>query len=259
MSNTTREINRITTTIISISVKLIVYALIILLLYEAVTRGYAFGHEVFYAEAMEEKPGRDMTVSMKPDTSVSEAAKILTDKGVIKSEFAFIFQSKFYDYDTIYPGVYDLNTSMTSKEILQALNVKPEGWEDEEEAKDQTSANRMKTTDESGAQPASAKTANADAADGAAAQAADSGAAAQAADTGAAAQAADTGAAAQAAPASIGGENGGGEAGQAAPAAEGETADPQAGGAPQETHAPDFSEDEEEGGWIEDVSEGAGR
>lgn len=57
MSNTTREINRITTTIISISVKLIVYALIILLLYEAVIRGFAFGHSVFYAEAVEEAPG----------------------------------------------------------------------------------------------------------------------------------------------------------------------------------------------------------
>lgn len=49
---------------------------------------------------------------------------------LIKSEFAFIFQSKFYDYETIYPGTYTLNTSMTSKEILQQLNEKPETEED---------------------------------------------------------------------------------------------------------------------------------
>ena len=54
MSNATREINRITTAIIRISMKLIVYALIILLLYEAVIKGYAFGHQIFYAEAVEE-------------------------------------------------------------------------------------------------------------------------------------------------------------------------------------------------------------
>ena len=53
MSNATREINRITTAIIRISMKLIVYALIILLLYEAVIKGYAFGHQIFYAEAVE--------------------------------------------------------------------------------------------------------------------------------------------------------------------------------------------------------------
>ena len=131
MSNATREINRITTAIIRISMKLIVYALIILLLYEAVIKGYAFGHQIFYAEAMEEAPGHDMTVTIEPDTSVSEAAQMLADDGLINSEFAFIFQSMFYDYDAIYPGVYDLNTSMTSKEILQALNVKPETEETE--------------------------------------------------------------------------------------------------------------------------------
>ncbi len=240
MSNTTREINRITTTIISISVKLIVYALIVLLLYEAVTRGYAFGHEVFFAEAMEEKPGRDMSVTMRPDTSVSEAAKILTDKGVIKSEFAFIFQSKFYDYDTIYPGTYELNTSMTSKEILQALNVKPEGWEEEEKAKDQTSGNRMKTTDQSGAQPASAQPAKA-----------------AGGEAGAAAQAGGTAAPAAQAPAPA--SEGGGADGQPAAASADENADGQDTGEAQETYSAEYSEDDEEGGWIEDVTEGAGQ
>lgn len=126
MSNRTREINKITTTIIGISVKLMVYALIILLLYEAVARGYAFGHEIFFAEAVDEAPGQDMVVQIDSEESVSEAAEFLAHKGLIKSEFAFIFQSKFYDYETIYPGTYTLNTSMTSKEILQLLNEKPE-------------------------------------------------------------------------------------------------------------------------------------
>lgn len=126
MSNRTSDINKITTAIISISLRLILYVLIILLLYEAVVRGFAFGHSVFYAEAVEEAPGHDITVVMEEGESVSEAAKALADKGLIKSEAAFLFQSRFYDYDTIYPGTYALNTSMTSKEILQLLNEKPE-------------------------------------------------------------------------------------------------------------------------------------
>ena len=46
MSRTTREINRITTTIISMSVRLLFYALVFFLLYEGITRGYSLGHEV---------------------------------------------------------------------------------------------------------------------------------------------------------------------------------------------------------------------
>ncbi len=126
MSNRTREINKITMAIIRISVKLMVYALIILLLYEAVIRGYAFGHAVFFAEAVDAPPGKTVTVQMSGEESVSQAAKKLAGKGLIKSQFAFLFQSKFYDYDTIYPGSYELNTSMTSKEILQILNEDPQ-------------------------------------------------------------------------------------------------------------------------------------
>lgn len=121
MSNATREINRITSAIIRISVKLILLALIILLLYEAVTRGYAFGHQIFYAEAVDQPPGQDRTVLIEEGTDVADAASLLAKQGLIKSEFAFIFQSLFYDSTEIQPGEYTLNTSMTSKEILQEL------------------------------------------------------------------------------------------------------------------------------------------
>ena len=46
--------------------------------------------------------------------------------GLIRNELAVRIQKMFYDYE-IYPGTYTLNTSMTSKEILQVLNEKPEG------------------------------------------------------------------------------------------------------------------------------------
>lgn len=126
MSRRTREINRITTAIITISIKLMVLALLILLLYEAVVRGFAFGHEIFYAEAAEAAPGREITVEIKEGETVKEAAGNLKKKGLITNDFAFWFQSIFYDYQDIYPGIYTLNTSMTSKEILKELNAKPE-------------------------------------------------------------------------------------------------------------------------------------
>ena len=48
MSHITRDINKVTGTVIGISGKLILYALVILLLAEGITRGYAFGHSLFY-------------------------------------------------------------------------------------------------------------------------------------------------------------------------------------------------------------------
>lgn len=152
MGNTANDINRITTAIIRLSVKLILCALVLLALYEGAVRGFAFGHEIFYAEAAEAPPGRDMTVVIEEGTTVSQAAGELAEKGLIKNEFAFLFQSRFYEYNTVYPGTYELNTSMTSKEILQALNVKPQ----EEETQEEPAGARLKTSGDDKAQPAAA-------------------------------------------------------------------------------------------------------
>ena len=225
MSNRTREINKITTTIIGISVKLMVYALIILLLYEAVARGYAFGHEIFFAEAVDEAPGQDMVVQIDTKESVSDAAQFLAHKGLIKSEFAFIFQSKFYDYDTIYPGTYTLNTSMTSKEILQLLNEKPE------------TEDSAKPAHSGGAKAAEAKTSQGRTSEK---ENGDSGASGQETSPAAAAAAAETDGEipADAAPGARSGEN---------------ALDSREAQANEQTYE---GEDQEmEGGWIEDAAE----
>lgn len=125
MSRATKEINKITGTIISVSGKLIVYALVILLLYEGASKGFAFGHEIFDPTPVAAAPGIDKKITIAKDTTVSEAADLLLEKGLINNKFTFIIQSKFYDYE-INPGDYTLNTSMTSKEMLAQINEAPE-------------------------------------------------------------------------------------------------------------------------------------
>lgn len=78
--------------IIRISVKLMLLALLILVLYEAVIQGYAFGHAVFYAEAVEEAPGHDITVVVKDGEDVSQAADELEKRAL--SRIFMLFCSK---------------------------------------------------------------------------------------------------------------------------------------------------------------------
>lgn len=121
MSRTTREINRITTTIISMSIRLLFYALVFLLLYEGITRGYSIGHEIFSPTAVAEAPGKDMEITVKKGESVSAVAGELEKSGLIKNKLIFVIQAKFYDYE-VYPGTYTLNTSMTSKDMLKLID-----------------------------------------------------------------------------------------------------------------------------------------
>ena len=128
MGRITKEINKITGTIIGISGKLILYALVLLLLIEGMSKGYKFGHEVFYSTAMEAAPGTEKVVTIPEDQKPSETIAMLYDMGLIGSRYAARIQMRFYEYE-IYPGTYTLNTSMTSKDILQLLNEKPEETE----------------------------------------------------------------------------------------------------------------------------------
>ena len=120
MSHITRDINRVTGTVIGISGKLILYALVILLLAEGVTRGYAFGHSLFYESSVEQAPGRDIVVTVPDGQSDSDTIHELKKDGLIDNELAMRVQMKFYDYE-IHPGTYTLNTSMSSKKMLQIL------------------------------------------------------------------------------------------------------------------------------------------
>lgn len=130
MSQTTKEINRVTGTVISVSLKLIVFAVTILLLYEGVTRGYEFGYHVFCDTAAAEEPGVDMRVTIGEGEKIGDIAAALEKGGLIKNRYTFLIQCLFYEYgrsdNPVLPGTYLLNNSMTGKEIILEL----QGWSD---------------------------------------------------------------------------------------------------------------------------------
>lgn len=123
MSKRTNEINRITGTIISVSVKLIIYALVALLIYQGVIKGFSFGYEVFHTQAVAAAPGVDKVVTLKNDSSI-DTANILKKNGLITNEYIFMIQTQFYDFE-IHPGTYTLNTSMTSRDMLELFDEVP--------------------------------------------------------------------------------------------------------------------------------------
>ncbi|WP_026890568.1 endolytic transglycosylase MltG [Lacrimispora aerotolerans] len=134
MSRTTKEINKVTGAVIAISIRLILLALIVLLLYEGVTKGYEFGHDIFYASAMEAEPGQDKEIKVEKGTSIAGVAKLLKEKGLIANEYSLIIQAKFFNYKAN-PGSYTLNTSMTSRDILQMMNENTEEKESKDDSK----------------------------------------------------------------------------------------------------------------------------
>ncbi len=129
MGGKTNDINRATKAIIVISWKLILCALVILLVYESVSRGYEFGYGLFHDTAVDEEPGVDLRVTIGEDESIVNLAAAMEESGLAKNRYSFLIQCIFYEYgyqfmgygNPIQPGTYLLNTSMPAKEIIITL------------------------------------------------------------------------------------------------------------------------------------------
>lgn len=126
MSRVTKEINKISLAVISISGRIVFYVLAAALLITGAKKGYAFGHSIFYAPGMDKAPGIEKIVTLNGTESVTEVGKLLEDIGLIRDHNAFSIQAICYGYEVI-EGTWKLNTSLSSKEIIGLLDEVPEG------------------------------------------------------------------------------------------------------------------------------------
>ena len=128
MSRVTKEINKISLAVISISGKLIIYVLIAVAFVLGARKSYEFGHRIFFAPGMEAAPGTEVTVTIDEDDSVAQVGRILEDAGLIRDQAAFAIQALCYKYE-VQEGTFLLNTSYSSKEIINLLSEPAEGEE----------------------------------------------------------------------------------------------------------------------------------
>lgn len=129
--NATVEANKISMKIIRISMKVILAAVLIMILYKGTTTAYSYGYAIFNDVPMEESPGTDISVTIDKDTSAREIGNILESQGLVNNGFVFFLQTKMIEKGSeIKPGRYELNTSMTAEEMINVMASK-EDAEDE--------------------------------------------------------------------------------------------------------------------------------
>ena len=128
----TYQIRDLLTTILGTIIKILVIMWLVNFIYTKATEAYAFGYRVFTEEAVSPAPGRDISVAITEGKSAKSLAETLYEKGLVRDENLAYIQILCSEYkDTLEPGVYELNTSMTLEEMMYAMS--PSQWEDEED------------------------------------------------------------------------------------------------------------------------------
>lgn len=110
-------------TVITISYKMIILALIVMLVYYAGGAAFRFGVSIFNESSMDDPAmARTKTVTIPDEPSIKEVAKALDDAELVDGTLLFTIQAMLSNYSKYFVGgTFELNTGMTPTEIMATI------------------------------------------------------------------------------------------------------------------------------------------
>lgn len=154
-----KRVNAITGTVVRGAISLVFYAFVIVFVLKAARIGFQFGYDVFNGSPLTEEKGQVVTYTVEEGDSIRKIAADLEELGVIKNQYVMIVQKVFYNIN-YKPGTFELDSSMTSKEVLDWMTMishsiveeteAPEETTEEETTAEETSAAETATSGEGG-------------------------------------------------------------------------------------------------------------
>lgn len=110
-----------------IAVKVVVFGYLIMYIFRTAIAAYDYGYRVFTEPPLSYGEGRIISVYIEEDSSALDVGEMLQEKGLIRDGRLFMIQELLSEnHGKIQPGVYDLNTNMTSQEMLTVIAQEPE-------------------------------------------------------------------------------------------------------------------------------------
>ena len=127
------KLTQILSTILSAIIKIAIAIWIVNFIYTKAVAAYDFGYRIFTEAPISPAPGRDVVFSYTEGKSFKDIAKSLEEKGLVRDYKLAMVQMYVSVYkDTIEPGAYTLNTSMTTEEMMKAMSPSKNGSKEDE-------------------------------------------------------------------------------------------------------------------------------
>ena len=102
--------------------KIVLAIIIVMLVYKWSLVAYEYGQRVFNEPPMTVGEGRTVTVIVEEGDGAKEIGATLEQYGLIRDAGLFRIQEMLSAYkDDLKPGTYELNTSMTTDEMMQIM------------------------------------------------------------------------------------------------------------------------------------------
>ena len=129
------DVKQLVVSIIETVIKIVVSVFVIMFVYDTAVKAYDYGYRVFAEEPMTVGEGRTISIYVREEDSVKDIGKTLEDKGLIRDANLFVVQELLSEHHgKIIPGIYDLNTSMSTEEMLGIMATEPDDAEEEDDS-----------------------------------------------------------------------------------------------------------------------------
>lgn len=104
--------------------RVVVTIAVIFLIYKGALACYDYGYRIFTEPAMSSGEGRTVTVAITENMSPSDIGALLENKGLVRDARLFMIQYYLSEFRAdVKPGVFELNTSMTAEEMMEAMTA----------------------------------------------------------------------------------------------------------------------------------------
>ena len=102
------------------------------IIYQGAILCYNYGYRIFTEPAVSAGEGRTVTVAITDDMSPKEIGQLFENKELVRDARLFMLQYYLSEYvKDVKPGVFDLSTSMTAEEMMEAMTVTEDGDQDQ--------------------------------------------------------------------------------------------------------------------------------
>ena len=108
------------TFMLNLALTVLFYIIVVIAISKASSAVYTYAYQIYGNVSVEAAPGRTVNVVIEDgETTMNVASKLELNK-VIENKYTFYIRTKLSG-KTIYPGTYQVNTSMNYKQILDVI------------------------------------------------------------------------------------------------------------------------------------------
>lgn len=107
--------------------RVVVAVLAVYLIYRGAVICYDYGYRIFTEPAVSAGEGRSVTVAITEDMSPADIGRMFESKGLVRDGRLFMLQYYLSEFrEDVGPGIFELSTSMTAEEMMEAMVVPEE-------------------------------------------------------------------------------------------------------------------------------------